>query len=360
MQKNNFLLFSIIVPVYNGELFLNLSLHSLLNSTLENEKLMNFYEIIIINDGSEDNTELRAKDYAKIWNKKIRSDFIKIISKENGQYGSVINRGIKEANGKYIKILDVDDTFNVSNFIDIIYVLLGIKTKVDVVITDFSFEKVLNNKQIKYSWRKYFEPYKILNLENVNLPKNIITMHSIIYRKDLLKEINYRQIEGIYYSDSQYSVIPLAYAKNMFYVNKVFYRYYIGRNEQSINLNVMVKNRLHQEQVMDKIIDDLLILKFNSTKQEKYSWKIARNMFEWQVMLIVNDKNIHNKKELIFQNMKNILKKCENNPSAIKYFKKSIVVKLIKIGRGIGISKIIKIGAKLYARFKLNIMADWN
>lgn len=359
-HNEDFLLMSIIVPTYNGEHFLNLSLHSLLNSTMEKEKLMNYYEIIIINDGSSDNTLKRAKEFQKIWNKKICDGFIKVIDKENGQYGSVVNRGIKEAKGQYIKILDVDDTFNVNSFVDVIYVLLGLKQEIDVVIADFTFEKARTNKQIHYSWRKWFEPYQILNLKNVILPKNIITMHSIIYNTKFLRKINYQQIEGIYYSDSQYSLIPLINAKTLYYINKPFYRYYIGRNEQSINLNVMVKNRLHQKQVMEKIIDDLLVANFYSIHQEKYGWKIARNMFEWQIMLIANDKNIHHKNKYVLDLMREIEIKCSKNPKAIKSFKKSNVMKLIKITRGFGISHMIKIGAKIYARFRLNIMSNWD
>lgn len=357
---NNNLLISFIVPTYNGEYFLDLSLHSLLNSTIEKEEIFQHYEIIIINDGSKDNSYLKAKEIAAKLNKKIRKTFVKVINKENGQYGSVINRGIEEAQGKYFKVLDVDDTFNVKNLIEIIYILLGLKKDVDVIITDFTFEKALSNKQISYSWRKWFNPYEIIDLANTQLPNNIITMHSIMYRTDFLKEIEYRQIEGVYYSDSQYSLLPLINAKTLFYINKPLYKYYIGRNEQSINLNVMVKNRQHQKLVMDKIIDELLKTKPNSSYQEKYGWRIARNMFEWQVMLMSNDKSIQHKNKEIFNLMKDIEAKCFANPNAIKYFKKSKVVKLIKIGRGIGITYIIRIGAKLYARFKLNVMSDWD
>lgn len=359
MNPNNLLL-SFIIPTYNGELFLNLSLHSLLNSTIERENLAKYYEIIIINDGSKDNSYKKACELANIWNKKIRDNFIKVINKPNGQYGSVINRGIKEANGKYFKVLDVDDTFNVNNLVEIIYILIGIKQDIDIIITDFSFEKALSNNQIQYTWRKWFEPYKILDLKKTPLPNNIITMHSITYRTELLRSINYHQIEGIYYSDSQYSLIPLIKATNLYYINKSFYKYYIGRNDQSINLNVMVKNRLHQKKVMDKIIDELLIANPNSIYQEKYAWRIARNMFEWQVMLMVNDSSIKEKNKEIFKLMQEVQKRCASKPNAVKYFSKSKVVKLIKIGRGLGVTHIIKIGAKLYARFKLNIMSDWD
>lgn len=358
MNRKNILL-SIVVPAYDGETFLNLSLHSLLNETIKKEDLMNYYEIILINDGSKDNTYAMALEIAKKWNDELGFEIMRVIDKENGQYGSVINRGIKEARGKYFKVLDVDDTFDVRHFISIIQILLGLQRTVDVLFTDFTFEKALNNKQLSYSWRKYFEPYKIHELKDITLPNNIITMHSIIYSLDLLKRINYKQVEGVYYSDSQYSIIPLSQAKTMYYINLPFYKYYIGRNEQSINIKVMVKNRKHQKLIMNSIVDELLTLKFNSFNQEKYAWRIARNMFEWQSMLVAYDKSIPNRNKYIYNEALKYNQKLSGNYFAQKNVNKSILLKLIKIGRGVCLSQFIRIGAKIYSRFKLNIMADW-
>lgn len=360
MKENKEILLSIIIPAYNGETFLNLSLHSLLNETIKKEDLMKYYEIILINDGSKDNTYSIASSIAKKWNDELGFEIMKVIDKKNGQYGSVINRGIKESKGKYFKVLDVDDTFDVKHFISIIQILLGLNRKVDVIFTDFTFEKALNNKQISYSWRKYFEPYKVHEFKNVEFPNNIITMHSIIYNLEFLKKIKYKQVEGIYYSDSQYSIIPLSQAKTMYYINLPFYKYYIGRNEQSINIKVMVKNREQQKLIMNTIVDELLNLKFNSFNQEKYAWRIARNMFEWQSMLVAYDKSIPNKNKYIYNETISYCKKLKNNPFAQKNVNKSILIKFIKIGKGLWLSQLIKIGAKLYSKFKLNIMADWD
>lgn len=361
IQAQNNLIFSIVIPMYNGENFINNSMHSIINTLSLDENIFNFVEILIINDGSKDNCSLRAKEWASEWNSKIRKDFIRVIDKENGQYGSVINLAIKNVNGRYMKVLDVDDIFNTEFFVQVVQIISGIRINVDLILTDFIFDKVLHNKQIIYQWNKFFEPFKILNTNEQWYPNSIITMHSIIYRTDFLREINYNQIEGVYYSDSQYSTIPFAQAKRLYYINIPLYRYYIGRSEQSININTMVKNRHHQRNVMNRIISELFNLEINSAAQKKYVWRVAKNMFEWQVMIIAHDKKIENRGKYIYKDLINILKLCkENDHFAYKVIKKGMLSRIIKLTKGHGIVPIIRFGEKLYAKFKLNVMADWD
>ena len=361
MIKQNKIILSIIIPMYNGEIFIDNSLHSILNQKILDEKITDFFEIIIVNDGSKDNGSNKAKQWAKKWNKEIRKNFIRVIDKENGQYGSVINRALEEVTGKYIKVLDVDDIFISENFIQVIQILLGFKIDIDVVITDFIFDKVAKNKQIIYEWTKYFEPFKILETSKQKYPTSIITMHAIIYRTQFLKDINYHQVEGIYYSDSQYATVPLVQAKLLYYINIPLYRYYIGRGEQSINIKSMVKHRLDQRKITKVLIDELFNIEMNSNNQKKYAWRIAKNMFEWQSMIICHDKSVKNKNKLIYDDLVNLIKKCkeENNNVAYKTVKNGALAKAIRITKGKGIVPLIIFGEKLYAKFKLNVMADW-
>ncbi len=362
MKKvDNNILFSIVIPMYNGEKYIDNVMHSLINEKVLLEDFFDFIEIIIINDGSSDNGSKKAKVWEEEWNKKIRKDFIRVIDKENGQYGSVINCALKIVNGKYIKVLDVDDIFNTKNFIDIIDIIYGININVDIILTDFIFDKVLENKQIIYRWTKYFEPYKVLKMKDQTFPNSIITMHSIIYRTEFLRSINYEQVEGIFYSDSQYATIPFAQAKLMYYISIPLYRYYIGHKDQSININMMVRNRKHQEKVMRTIIDELFTIEFNSKAQKKYAWRIAKNMFEWQSMIISHDKSLNDRNKLIYNNLINLLKECKENNDSFAYnvVNRGALSRVTKFTKGNGIVSIIKFGERLYARFKLNIMANW-
>lgn len=360
-MQNNKILFSILIPMYNGANYINNCLHSIINNSTIDANILKHVEIVIVNDGSKDSSLRIAKTLASQYNRKIRKDFITVIDKENGQYGSVINLGIQIVKGKYIKVLDVDDIFNTKYFIEIIHIIAGIKVDVDLLITDFIFDKVINNKQITYRWNKYFEPFKILDASKIDYPSTIITMHSLIYRTQFLRDINYKQLEGVYYSDSQYSTIPFAQVKKLYYINTPLYRYYIGRNDQSINIKTMVKNRLHQRSVMETVIDELFNIDINSPKQKKFVWKVAKNMFEWQSMIISHDTSINDRNKLIYDDLIILINKCKDNEDdeALNIIRRGSLSRVVKITKGHGIVPIIRFGEKLYAKFKLNIMADW-
>ena len=97
---------SIIVPTYNMERYLDKCLSSL---CVTDHNLLNTLEVLVINDGSKDASSKIGHRYHDEYPYVFR-----VIDKENGNYGSCINRGLKEATGKYIKVLDADDYFDSS------------------------------------------------------------------------------------------------------------------------------------------------------------------------------------------------------------------------------------------------------
>ncbi len=350
------ILYSIIIPCYNGQNFLEKSLHSIVNQNIINKKLAHLYEVIIINDGSTDKSLKIAKKLANDWNKQVRDQFIRVINKKNGQYGSVINRGIKEAQGLYLKILDVDDTLNSNNFIKLLYITASLSKQVDVIITDYTFEKVGINKNYLKSFRNVIEPNKIIDTNLIALPRDIITMHSIIYRRKFLLDLHYKQTEKIYYTDSEYAILPLLKVKAFYYIKLPLYRYYIGRNEQSINMNNMVKNRDHQLKVLIKIWKNVDLEKLYSKKMILYATIALRRLAQWQVLLIVNSNNIKNKRKFIMDFFA-FLRTLQ--PKYHKLIMRGAFFAVFKLTRGYGASKILKYGEKMYSKFKTNILSDW-
>lgn len=350
-------LFTFVIPAYNGSPFIDESIHSLINDRILESNIHLYYEIIIINDGSTDDTVVKAKHHAKTWNKRTRKNFIRVIDKKNGQYGSVVNRGIKEAKGFYFKVLDVDDTFNQTSLIQVIKIVAGLAKKPDVILTDHTFEKVASNFREVQSLRKYFTPYKLMEMQEAKWPKDLITMHSVIYRLDLLREIEYKQIEGVYYSDSQYSLIPLEYANTMYYIELPLYRYYIGRGEQSINLKVMVRNRLHQLKVLEKIWTDINFDINKSKQMSKYMKTVMKQMVQWQIMLVAFDDSV-DKKAKYLMDLLNELKGLQ--PKEYRSITNSTLFWLLRFTRGHGATWLLKMGVKIYSKFKKNIMAEWD
>ena len=125
MERNKIL--TIIIPTYNMENYLRKCLDSLIVS----DEKMQMLEVLVINDGSKDSSSIIAHEYQEKYPQTYR-----VIDKENGNYGSCINRGLKEATGKYVKVLDADDYFDPSvlgQYLDFLF-----EQEVDMVISDFN------------------------------------------------------------------------------------------------------------------------------------------------------------------------------------------------------------------------------
>ena len=101
MERNKIL--TIIIPTYNMEQYLRKCLDSLIVS----EENMQRLEVLVVNDGSKDSSSAIGHEYEAKYPQTFR-----VIDKENGNYGSCVNRGLKEATGKYVKVLDADDYFD--------------------------------------------------------------------------------------------------------------------------------------------------------------------------------------------------------------------------------------------------------
>lgn len=350
-------LISFIVPAFNGEPFIRHCFHSLVNDRIIQEGIWNDYEIILINDGSKDKTSFLANKIADEWNYRFDKQFIRVIDKPNGQYGSVINRGLKEAKGVYFKVLDVDDTFHVESLIQLVFTIKGLTNQPDVVFTDHTFEKVGTNNQELQTLREHFHPYVMMNVKTTPFPNDLITMHSIIYKKSLLIEMEYEQIEGVFYSDSEYSVLPLTKAMTMYYLNIPLYRYYIGRDEQSINMKVMIKNQEHQWAVVQRVIEKFDFDTIKSKHVKKYSLLVVRRLIQWRMLIIISDKNVSNNRNAVNEVFSRVK---ELEPKYYEQLMSGAFFIFARLTRGYGIGWFVRIGVRVYSKFKKNILAEWD
>ena len=116
---------SIIIPSFNTEKFIDENM-----KTFIDDRLFEDVEILIINDGSKDKTEEKALKYQNEY-----LNYVRVITKENGNHGSVINRGILEAKGKYFKVIDADDWVNTENLVELVDFLK--KCNTDLVINPY-------------------------------------------------------------------------------------------------------------------------------------------------------------------------------------------------------------------------------
>lgn len=227
---------SIIIPTYNMEKYLDKCLTSLI---INDKELMNRLEVLVVIDGAKD----RSSEIAHVYQNKYPYTF-RVIDKENGNYGSCVNRGLKEATGKYVKVLDADDSFNTENFE--IYLGKLASIDVDLVISDFVFKNEDDEDGI-IRYRK-IEAGKVLSFNDVvnDFNQNLISMHELAYNRRVFYNLNYHQTEGISYTDLEWCFSPMINVKSIFYFNNIVYRYLIGRQGQTIDPNLVSKNISHK------------------------------------------------------------------------------------------------------------------
>lgn len=243
-MKNKLL--SVIIPSYNMQDYLHRSVNSLIDN-----QIIDDIEIIIVNDGSTDTTSAIAHEYQKDY-----PESVVVIDKTNGHYGSAVNAGIQKATGKYLKVLDADDWFDTSEFVKYVKRLSYIET-IDVVFTHWTLRNV-DTQQIISSKRHGFPYDTKLPVDSLSLnfkPNDFYSLFGLTYRTQFLKEIGYRQTEGVCYTDTEYAYYPMMKAKTVTFIDAEVYQYYVGREGQSVDPKVRQKNISHYYKILQRLID---------------------------------------------------------------------------------------------------------
>lgn len=233
---------SIVIPTYNMESYLDHCLSSLIVSP----ERMSQLEVLIINDGSKDKSSEIGHNYQNKYPQTFR-----VIDKENGNYGSCVNRGLKVAKGKYIKILDADDSYDKDGLDHMISLMENVN--VDLFISDYNLIKGDH-----YDYHATFDltPRTIMSFEEVINKNSImnIQMHAVAYNLSIFKRIEYHQTEGISYTDQEWIFLPLSICESVYYDDEVVYLYNIGREGQTMDRKVMAKKMPQLIQVTNSLI----------------------------------------------------------------------------------------------------------
>lgn len=212
-------------------------------------------EIIIVNDGSKDDTAKIADEYAEKY-----PTIVKAIHKENGGHGSGVNAGIKNATGLYYKVVDSDDWVNEEAFkalLDTIRTHLAEGKEADLYITNYVYEHAEDNTTNVIHYRKEFPSGVLTDWSKVKKFRmsRFLMMHALLFKLSALRESNTVLPEKTFYVDNLYAYNPLPYTKTIFYLDVDLYRYFIGRADQSVNVTNLVK-RYEQEMRVSYCIAD--------------------------------------------------------------------------------------------------------
>lgn len=266
-------LLSIAIPCYNSAAYMEKCIESLLIGGDE-------IEILIVNDGStKDNTAEIADAYAAKY-----PDIVKAIHKPNGGHGSAVNTGIANATGMFYKVVDSDDWVDPEAYKKILDTLRSITESgetLDMLVSNFVYEKEGEKRKKVMNYRHILPKDKMFGWKDCkHFPKaHYILMHSVIFRTQILKDSGLKLPEHTFYVDSIYVFEPLKYVEKMFYLDVDFYRYYIGRADQSVNEGIMI-SRLDQQIKVNKIMIDYLVDNKEELVKTKRRFQYMRNYLE--------------------------------------------------------------------------------
>lgn len=285
---------SFAIPCYNSEAYMEKAIQSILPGGED-------VEIIVVNDGSSDGTSEVAKKYEEKY-----PGIVKAVDKENGGHGDAVNTGLAHATGVYFKVVDSDDWVDEEALLKILSAVKGFvdaDSKVDMLISNYVYEKVgMTHKKVIH-YRNVLPQNQVFRWDDIgsfHLDQYIL-MHSVIYRTKLLVECGLELPKHTFYVDNIYVYKPLPSVRTLYYMDVDFYRYFIGRDDQSVNERVMI-SRIDQQIRVNKIMVDAFDLwKIPNRKLRHYMFNYLEIITVISTIMLIRsgtEENLEKKREL--------------------------------------------------------------
>lgn len=246
-------------------------------------------EILIVDDGSSDDTAQIADRLEKE-----HPGIVRAVHQENGGHGEAVNTGLRNAEGLYFKVLDSDDWLDSDALIQVLGKLRCFIREgklVDMFLANYVYEKpsVRKHKAIRYEG--VFPQDAIFgwsDMKKFKISQNIL-MHSVIYRTQMLLDCGLELPKHTFYVDNIFVYKPLPFVKTMYYMNVDLYRYFIGRDDQSVNEKVMT-GRIDQQIKVNKImIDAFDLTKIRNKKLRDYMVKYLAMMMTVSSVFLIKE-----------------------------------------------------------------------
>ena len=264
-----------------------------------------------------------------------------VIDKNNGNYGSCINKGLEVATGKYVKVLDADDSFDTVNFEEFVSYLMQIDA--DLILSDFA---IVNENRVVTDIKRYeFPVNRPLDFNTICCTDSFVDMymHAVTYRREILNTMNYKQTEGISYTDQQWIFLPMVYVSTVSVFNCYVYKYMLGRIGQTMDNTVRARSINHMMRCLLDMLDgysshyanlccyqvDYLKRRLIPQIKDVYILAFANYSLEMKTLLIEFDSNVKEKSETRYRSLENtklklnyiqIWRRCKNNinPSILR------------------------------------------
>ncbi len=266
-------LITFTVPCYNSAEYMCHCIDLLL--TAGNEA-----EILIIDDGSKDETGTIADRYAAE-----HPDIVRVIHQENGGHGEGVNQGIRNARGMYFKVVDSDDWLDPDALARVLSKIRGFVNegkKIDMFVSNYVYEHPDGPGHVmKYS--NVFPTEKLCTWDDITpfRVSQYLMMHSVIFRTEVVRDSGIELPKHTFYVDNLFVYAPLPKCKTIYYMDEDLYRYFIGRADQSVQDENMVK-RIDQQYLVTMLVVDF----FDMPAIENQSKALARVLYHHISLLI--------------------------------------------------------------------------
>ena len=288
-------LLTFAIPCYNSESYMRHCIESILPGGED-------VEILIVDDGStKDNTAAIADEYQEKY-----PTIVRAIHQENGGHGEAVNTGMRNASGLYFKVVDSDDWVDENAYLQILdklKELIGGSQVLDMFISNFVYEKqgAKHKKVMRYT--KQLPQNEIFTWNDVKhfTKGKYLLMHSVIYRTRLLIECGLELPKHTFYVDNIFVYKPLPSVKTMYYLDVDFYRYFIGREDQSVNEKVMIGRIDQQIKVNKMMVDEFNLYKISNRKLRNYMFNYLEIITVISTIMCIRsgtEENLEKKREL--------------------------------------------------------------
>ena len=310
---------SIIVPIYNVEGYIEKCLETLINQTLED------IEVILVNDGSTDNSELIAKKFFEKYPGKIV-----YLEKENGGLSDARNYGIPYAKGEYIAFLDSDDYVE-KNMYEEMYELAK-RENSDMVQCNFYWEYPDKNKRKIADLKEYSGKKEML------VKTRVEAWNKLIRREILIRNSEIRFPKGLRYEDVEFTYKLVPYVEKVSILNKPFIHYIQRGNSISNTQNERTKEIFD---VLDNVIEFYKGKNLYEEYKEELEYVYVKTVFCRSLFRMVKIQEENIQSQLLDKTWENVNTKFRD-------WKKNCILKKNKSLKDLYLKTINKTTYKIY------------
>ncbi|MDD3404133.1 MAG: glycosyltransferase family 2 protein [Hespellia sp.] len=294
-------LITFTVPCYNSEDYMCRCIDSLLKAGDE-------AEIIIVNDGSTDRTGEIANQYQDLY-----PEIVSVVHKQNGGHGSGVNAGLERASGLYFKVVDSDDWLDENALFHVMNKLKGwemIQSPVDMVVCNYVYDHLFEGTTKRMGYENVFRENRRTDWKSIGRfrPSQYLIMHALIFRTAVLKKSKVKLPEHTFYVDNIFANKPLSYVQSMVYLNEDLYHYFLGREDQSVNEQVLMK-RIDQQILVTKLLVtgfDMEGIRKSNPKLERYLIRNISIMMSISCihLMLIGDEEAMEKRRVLWEFVK--------------------------------------------------------